>query len=366
MRGMLSSSPRRSALPPNPAVLRSSKTLVRLGSILLATACGAPERAAPPPPVADAALRAALRPQLERLGVARDGTPLAGRDGWLFLTAEARYLATDRFWGRDADRASGGDDPLEVVVDFARQLRERGADLLFVPVPPKLALEPGELLDGLPATPVLIDAATPAFLRALAERGIAGVDLYPAFFAARRAGGEPLATASDSHWSPRGCRVAAAEVARVVRERWPGLAGPRPDGPEPAAERHAIPGDLRELLPEPRPARETLTFYPAQAGSPDRPGEAGGPIRVLGDSHVLVYRTRRSGFTDHLERDLGEPIDQLGVEAGGPTGARQALARRPDLLAGRKLVVWISAARLFVAGPPWLRVELPPAAGPRE
>jgi alginate O-acetyltransferase complex protein AlgJ len=343
-------------------VLHRPTTLACLGVALLATACRAPgpsaSTPAPAPPVADAALRTALRPQLERLGVVRAGSPLVGRHGWLFLTSEARYLATDRFWGADVD--SGGEDPLEVVVDFARQLRERGADLLFVPVPPKLALEPGELLDGLPATPVLIDAATPAFLAELAAHGVAGVDLYPAFFAARRAGGEPLATASDSHWSPRGCQVAAAEVARVVRERWPGLAGPRDTATAPPPVRHAIPGDLRRLLPEPRPPRETLTFFPAVAGEPEPEGPSGGPILVLGDSHVLVYRTRRSGFTDHLERDLGLRLDQLGVEAGGPTGARQALARRPELLAARKLVVWVSAARLFVAGPPWLRVELPP------
>ncbi len=147
----------------------------------------------------------------------------------------------------------------------------------------------------------------------------------------------------------------------MVREKWPGLAGHRDaTAPAPAPFRHAIPGDLRELLPAPRPPRETLTFYPVATGERESAGPSGGPILVLGDSHVLVYRTRRSGFTDHLERDLDLRLDQLGVEAGGPTGARQALARRPDLLAGRKLVVWISAARLFVAGPPWLRVELPP------
>ena len=346
-------------------MLHRPTTLACLGVALLATACGAPgppaSAPAPAPPLADAALRAALRPQLERLGAAREPRPLSGRDGWLFLPAEARYLASGRFWGAAADPGTGGEDPLEVVVDFARQLRERGAGLLFVPVPPKLALEPGELLDGLPATPVLIDAATPAFLADLAARGVAGVDLYPAFFAARRAGGEPMAAASDSHWSPRGCKIAAAEVARVVREKWPGLAvGGGGATPAPPSLRHAIPGDLRELLPEPRPPRETLTFYPAATGEPDPGDLSGGPILVLGDSHVLVYRTRRSGFTDHLERDLGLRLDQLGVEAGGPTGARQALARRPDLLAGRKLVIWISAARLFVAGPPWLRVELPP------
>ena len=71
-------------------------------------------------------------------------------DGWLFLASELRFLSLGQFWGEPAvkvSRAPKADwaDPLACIVDFQKQLKARGIDLLLAPVPPKGAIYPEKL-----------------------------------------------------------------------------------------------------------------------------------------------------------------------------------------------------------------------------
>ena len=75
----------------------------------------------------------------------------AEADGWLFLKLEFRILAGGRFWGDEAGKVSQSQDPkladpIPAIVDFQKQLKARGIDLLLVPVPPKAAIYPEKIL----------------------------------------------------------------------------------------------------------------------------------------------------------------------------------------------------------------------------
>jgi hypothetical protein len=186
------------------------------------------------------------------------------------------------------------------------------------------------------------------------------VDLAPDFLAARAPAPDALYLATDTHWSPRGCRLAAQLVARRLREL--GVAGA---GPATGASQRPLreewrerAGDLAALVPGTRPAPEKILLRRVVATG-DATLPSASPVLLLGDSHLEVYHSMQSGFGDHLGVELGATPDQIAVQAGGPTASRQALGRAPARLAGKSVVVWVLAERFFVSGTGWSRVPLP-------
>src|SRR6056297_2347010 len=59
-------------------------------------------------------------------------------EDWFFLTSELRHVATGQFWKQPwEDVAANQTDPLDSIVEFDGLLRDRGIELLLVPVPAK-------------------------------------------------------------------------------------------------------------------------------------------------------------------------------------------------------------------------------------
>ncbi|GMU65459.1 MAG: hypothetical protein AMXMBFR36_17330 [Acidobacteriota bacterium] len=300
---------------------------------------------------------------------ARAPSVFRGATGWLFLPAENQLRRARRAADLTRPAAPGGDpatasDPLGAIRDFDRQLRSRGIALLFVPVPTKLAVYP-ELLADLPLADGVprLDPAVVDLFRTLESEGIATLDLWDEFVARRQPESDPLYLATDTHWSPRGAELAARTVAERLRRL--GFA-PRP-GPQPCAvaqrpeQRVQITGDLARFdRTSAEPPGETVLLRPVER--PSREAASSGPreILVLGDSHLAIWRDPPSGFVDHLELELCRPVDEVSVQAGGATASRQRLSRQPELLAGKRIVVWVISSRLLVSGPPWLPVAISP------
>lgn len=342
------------------------------GAALLTAAACAP---ATPRPASDSTRRAAVERIRAALAASPPGFPLRGVDGWLYITPEVELLVSELDWEVGPPASSAPARPVSVatIADFRAQLAARGIDLLFVPIPAKLTVYPDKLLPDLAADVPRLDGPEVELLAALERAGVATVDLTGAFLSARRHGEpEPLFPVTGTHWSPTGCALAAREVATAVRARWPELAA-RPPSTE--AERSArvervrveVRGDLLELHPEPRPeTREKLLYLSVTAvdgasGGGSRDGEPA-PILLLGDSNLDEYRDARSGFADHLDAELGRPSDQIAISAGSTTTVRRRLAQQPERLDGKKLVIWMVAARYFVHGEGWEIVELGPRA----
>jgi len=298
----------------------------------------------------------------ERLG--RGEPVVAGRDGWLFLPGDLRALAVPELAALSP--GTGGEaDPIPAIADFAAQVRRAGAELLLVPVPPKPLVYPEALLPaGLEGDAANLGAPLADLHAELERRGVPVLDLLPALRAAKDEGGDPLYCRTDTHWSPRGIAVAAAAIAeRVGRPAW--LASVPRREVRTTHRPLAIEGDLRRLLPEPRPEPERLELisFAGPDGEPLAPWRES-PVLLLGDSHALVFHAgaelhaRGGGLADHLAGVWGFPVDLVAVRGAGGTPARVNLLRRGDGLAGKRLVVWVFAARELAAGEGWKLVPV--------
>ena len=297
----------------------------------------------------------------------------AESDGWLFFAAEFRFLSVGPFWGGDAPKVSRSHkpelaDPIPAMLDFQKQLKARGIDLLVVPVPAKAAIYPERILPGFN---VGNDDAAPVvhrFYEELRASGIDVLDLTSVFIQNRDDKRGGVFCKTDSHWSGFGCTLAAQTIAKAVRGK---LTDP-PSRKDYASEWKdtQIDGDLAGLLPrdstkpgaERMPVRGVTEKGTGAAVQPD----ANSPLLLLGDSHTLVFHdflAEHAGLIDQLAQELGFAPDLIGTRGSGATPVRISLYRHslknPDYLAKKKVVVWCFAAREFTeASEGWAKIPV--------
>ena len=288
-----------------------------------------------------------------------------GREGWLFYKPDVRYLVEPL-----APTPAGDDDPASAIVSFRDQLAARGIRLLVMPAPGKPAVYPDRLTrrveDG-----GSVHSHTQELMGRLRQSGVEVVDLFDLFQRLRGApaGAPPWYLLRDTHWSGRAARVAAEAVARRIRK----LGWIAPGGTSyTLRERRVLRrSDIARMIRVPDIERE----YPAEevvceqvrdaaSGEPYR-DDPRSPVLILGDSFLRIYQTdepRAAGFIAHLARELGMPLASVVNDGGASTLVRQELARRPDLLRGKRLVIWEFVERDVRFGTEgWKPVPLPPA-----
>jgi hypothetical protein len=290
-----------------------------------------------------------------------------GRDGWLFLTAELRSLAAGRFWEQrgqgEESRIVGDVGPLRAILDFKDQLALAGIELIFVPIPAKALIYPelasAELAIAPGEPPPRLDPHVQEFLAVLQDNAVETIDLLPHFLERRRSAETALFLERNTHWSGAGCRLAAEAIAASVRRReWIASLAREPFTTD---ERMvSVPSDLDPSWPP----EETRVRFVTRGEEP-RSGVAAArtsPIVLIGDSYARIYHPAPGapggGLSDQLAAELGLPVDLVGSEGQGATGARLALLRRGDSLAGKKLVIWCLAGRSFTGGEGWQLVPL--------
>ena len=286
-----------------------------------------------------------------------EGAVVEGRDGWLFLGTELRFLGIENFWGGSgkvsqrksgaAASSLGGGGPLPAIVDFDRQLKSVGVRLLLLPVPPKAwgsAHAPVGNWAGVKAD------SLGGFYRELSAQGVEVLDLRPAF-AIREAAGEAMYCKTDSHWSGRGCVVAAQLVAERLRpvltqssvalsQEW---------------KETSIKGDLEELSQRKSGGVESLLLRQvSDARGNALSSDATSHVLLIGDSHTLVFREfqgERAGLADQLALETGTVPEVIGTRGSGANAVRLSLFRRsvkdPGYLSAKKVVVWCFTAREF-------------------
>jgi alginate O-acetyltransferase complex protein AlgJ len=289
---------------------------------------------------------------LERRGV----NAVLGGDGWLFLTSELRFLAQGSFWGNAAAKTarhkSSSADPIPAIADFHRQLKERGIELLLLPVPPKAAIYPDKLGLANVAGPTENAPYLEEFYKELRAHEIDVLDLSTTFAQPPETARGAVYCRTDSHWSGTGVVLAAAAIAEKVRAKI--------STPEPRKEYEAetIDGDLRNLLPrdvsKPPPENISVRAISDKANNAAVQPDANSPLLLMGDSHTLVFHeflAERAGLIDQLAYELGYAPDLIGTRGSGATAVRVTLYRRgksdPNYLAKKKVVVWCFAAREF-------------------
>ncbi|MDD4267526.1 MAG: hypothetical protein PHO07_19530 [Pirellulales bacterium] len=309
--------------------------------------------------------------QYARFALLGDAGPktILGRDGWLFYRPGVRYLIEP--WPPQAGCGVGQGDPVPAILDFRDQLDGRGIELLVVPVPGKASVYPEMLTERAPAPGQPLAGHTRKIIAQLEEAGVAVVDLFEVFERAKRgeeAGGKTeYYLRQDTHWSPEGMRLAAQATARKLLELGRVERGQVQYDLKPiAVERR---GDIVRMMQAPRIERcfpaETIDCTQVvhrQSGEVycDDPDAE---ILVLGDSFLRIYEQDApgsGGMIAHLARELGAPLASLVNDGGASTLVRQALARKPALLANKKVVVWELIERDIRFGiEGWRKVPLP-------
>ena len=292
---------------------------------------------------------------------------VVGRDGWLFYQPALQYLieaqsASDRLVQREI---------LQAVTDFRDQLQARGIHLLVVIAPNKASIYPDKLSPR--ATSKSINPRTMDLIAKFRQANVELVDLFSLFRQARRTTDETgtidYYLAQDSHWSPVGMDLAARTVAlRLIELGWV------QSGPSNRYHLQSQPvtryGDIINMMqtppiekcfkPESLNCTQVIDSY-TQAPYQDDPNAT---VLVLGDSFLRIYRYDEpgsAGFVEHLAYHLAQPLTAIINDGGASTLVRQQLARKPDYLVHKKVVIWEFVERDIRFGTEgWQQVPLPP------
>jgi alginate O-acetyltransferase complex protein AlgJ len=296
-----------------------------------------------------------------------------GHDNWLFYQLGVQHLVGPGFlspdWLKSRRKNGSYPDPRTTILNFRVQLRERGIQLILLPVPDKAAIYPEKLWPGYDAgQPAPENASFGRFKREMRAQGVLVFDPTELFLDAKASSPEPLYVPTDTHWTPRCAQLCAQALAAWIKGCVP--------LPERPAEKYSIknstassPRDLVNLLG--LPTTQDLYNFPQlpvrevheAAGAYARPKLAA-DVLILGDSYSGSYAQCGASFGAQLAFELRRPIDNVAVPNGGSWGARfklrDLMAKGEDHLAGKKLVIWEFAARDLSSGN-WMPCRLPDA-----
>jgi alginate O-acetyltransferase complex protein AlgJ len=291
----------------------------------------------------------------------KNAVAVAGVDGWLFFGGELRLLSLGRFWGEEAAKVSRAHkpelaDPVPAILDFQRQLKARGIELVVVPVPPKAAIYPEKIVPGFDIRMTDPAPVLHRFYDELRGAGIDVLDLTALFVQNRAHSRGPVFCKTDSHWSGIGCVLTAQAIAEKVRSKLPQPASAKEYASD--WKEVQISGDLDDLVSrdthKPGPEKIAVQSVSEKANGMVVEPDANSPLLLLGDSHTLVYHdflAEHAGLVDQLALQLGFAPDLIGTRGSGATPVRINLYRRSVKDAGylskKKVIVWCFAAREF-------------------
>ena len=241
----------------------------------------------------------ALSAALPRPGSAAvSGLVVIGKEGWLFPL----WDATSRFDPGALHAAT------PVMNETAATLKAAGIEVVQAVVPGKARLYRQFLPDDT-KLPADIDKRYPAILADLRKSGALVPDLDAVFRAVRSGQPSlPVYFATDTHWTPAGAEVAAAEQARRMKEGLRLPAPPRAAAPlgapttrtNPASDLvRFLPADLRGKYPA-----ETYQIREAQAAGGLLDTDDGADVVVVGNS----FSQPKYGFVPLLAAQLDRPV----------------------------------------------------------
>jgi hypothetical protein len=296
---------------------------------------------------------------------------IVGRNGWMFYKPGFRYMTA-----RPVQPSTLGpaQDPVPAIVAFHHELAKRNIALLVMIAPNKESIYPEMLTLRVHDYDVIVCPPTRRLLEDLRKAGVAVVDLFEAYRAAKRdlshASKAPLYLVQDSHWSPEGVAVAAKTAAQAILNGGWARPGDVPYASKAFPVRRVgdvirmlqVPQIERAIIPELIPCHQIIRQDTHQVYQDDPDAE----ILVLGDSFLRIYEQdepKSAGFLSHLARELQQPLASIVNDGGASTLVRQELCRRPKLLDRKKVVLWEFVERDIRFGTEgWQVVPIPPLA----
>lgn len=276
-----------------------------------------------------------------------------GQDDWFFSGPELATLSKGGDFGSPAYESA-----VDAIVEYHRQLKQRGIQLVVVAAPPKAILYPDQLWDGWKLSRRRVqrfDSYLQALYAELRSRGVAVVDPTAEMLDERNAKTGRMYPQTDSRWSPRACELAARQAAESLRSggwltddlKEPGIASQESN--------LNLQGDLAGTggAAETVPARVVTRDGGLLAPS------ASAPLLVLGGTPAGAFRESGAGLADQLAAELRVPFDLIATDGPGRNVPRSRLLRKevlsPGYLSGKKAVVWaLSGTEFFQRD--WLQV----------
>jgi alginate O-acetyltransferase complex protein AlgJ len=288
-----------------------------------------------------------------------------GREGVLFLRSGLDFvtgrgiLDPGRLRARkkqlvDAGQTSAQPDPRPAILDFDAACKKAGVRLVVVPVPDKVTVMPTAAgLNPGQSPEAVVNVDYPAFVAELRE---AGVDIFDPLTLLSKPDEPGRYLAQDTHWTPECMELVAKALASHVRQST-GRGTARYAAAETAVSRV---GDLVDMLGLPAdqslfPPQEVhirRTLDPKTGVPPVAPTSA--DVVLLGDSFSNIYTAKEMGWGDGagfgptLSRYLQRPVDAIVINGKGASGTRAELARRPEGLSGKRVIIWEFAVRELV------------------
>src|SRR5579872_944262 len=291
---------------------------------------------------------------------------ILGRDGWLFYRPGLAFLTGpglvdgDRLTLRKKELGDAGEknpcpDPRPAIVAFHEACRQAGVHLVVVPVPDKALLQPAELTARLAFTTPTAAPTNRGYPGFVADLRAAGVDVFDPTPPQLIPGEAPRFLRQDTHWTPEWMESVAQDLAGHLKNHvpLPPAAAGRFGAQETSISRV---GDLVDMLQLPAGQRQ----YPPQTVRIHRVLAAGGSawqprpdadVLLLGDSFSNIYCAGdmgwgdAAGFPAQVARFLNRDVDVIARNGSGATLTRRELARRPDPLGGKRIVIWEFAVR---------------------
>lgn len=290
---------------------------------------------------------------------------MVGRNGWLFYRLSFNYLTAKEVSGDQSIPADKGyDAALAAVGSFAEYLRSRGIELIVAPVPPKLAVYPGEF-GGTSSEGIIETPAYRKWVTQVEALGVGVFDMANALSSFREQSTVPAYLRGDTHWRPESMEWCAHKLVDYLEAKNL-IKGARANEQSDLLKTTVTgKGDLWRMLrleegntlvePEEVPLNQVITSG-GMRWQPSRTGE----VLLLGDSFCNIYSLGQmgwgesAGFAEHLGNGLRRPVDAILRNSDGAHATRQIiardLARGIDRLAGKSVVIWEFAGRELTEG----------------
>ena len=326
----------------------------------------------------------------------------AASDRWLFYRQDVEFLVQPS--PLDV-RSAKLDNPVKAIERFRDQLKAKGVELLVVVTPGK----PSIYTERLTGSDSRVAGAENAaglqshgkkILDSLTRAGFNTVDLYTPLLAAKSRDSieGALYLNDDTHWTPRGAELAAAEIAKKVREmvdagivKFRGKDTVRYVASDSIADRMGDVGEMSGLnkfgvfkvqqvtghvvmqqnikeRTEKLPVDSTCvgaaksackkndSCFTAQSAlcerdtvlydttvTPFKDDFRKSEILILGDSFSRIYQTDspvNAGWIAHFAKNMNRPVASIVSDGGASTLVREKLARKASVLKGKKLLIW--------------------------
>jgi len=267
-----------------------------------------------------------------------------GRDGWILHQLELQFVTDASLVGESAIQTHGNPPekvgPASVIIDFHRQLQERGIEMYLMPIPVRPVIYPESVLGQEPfakrETIPNLHPSLQEFLSVLRESGVRVIDLTPTFLRERE---HPEHGAvfcpSDTHWTPYGITLATKILAAEIKEKPWFEAVPKQRYRQRWIMK-TISGRLYQryedatgIVLEPDPVWMREIVLETEEGLKEfgiQHPES--PVIVIGDSNTARWANHSSGLAHSLAFELGFPVDVLSAAGGGANTSRLNLIRK--------------------------------------